>query len=125
MANSYLSQFHEVHSEDVFIENGANELSDNIIDDSEVHNGDVIIEESANESHGNLIDNTEIIHFNRSFSENSSTSENENIKQIDITCQDKPKENFQNDTEYEYLRHNFIDNTVTVLNDDIELHDEN
>ena len=28
-------------------------------------------------------------------------------------------------TEYEYLRHNLIDNTVTVLNDDIELHDEN
>ena len=125
MANSYLSQFHEVHYEDVFIENGANELSDNIIDDSEVHNRDVIIEESANESHGNLIDNTGIIHFNRSFSENSSTSENENIKQIDITCQDKPEENFQNDTEYEYLRHSLIDNTVKVLNDDIELHDEN
>ena len=55
MANSYLSQFHEVHYEDVFIENGANELSDNIIDDSEVHNGDVIIEESANESHATLL----------------------------------------------------------------------
>lgn len=75
-----------------------------------------------------------IIHFNRNFSENSSASENENIKQIDITCEDKPEENFQNernvaeniyDTEYEYLGHNLIDNTMTVLNDDIESHDEN
>ena len=29
------------------------------------------------------------------------------------------------DTEYEYLRHNLIDNTITVLNDDIESHDGN
>ena len=51
-----------------------------------------------------------IIHFNRNFSEHSSASENENIKQIDITCEDKPEETFQNeqnvadniyDTEYE------------------------
>ena len=40
------------------------------------------------------------------------------LKQIDITCEDKPEETFQNeqnvadniyDTEYEYLRHNLID----------------
>ena len=28
-------------------------------------------------------------------------------------------------TEYEYLRHNLIDNTITVLSNEIELHDEN
>ena len=121
MANSYLSQFHEVHNEDVFIENGANELNDNIIYDSEVHNNDVFIEDSENECHGNVIDNMAIIHFNRNFSENSSASENENIKQIDITCEDKPEENFQSeqnvadniyDTEYEYLRHNLIANQL-------------
>ena len=93
MASSYLSQFHEVHNEDVFfIENGANELNDNIIDDPEVHNKDVIIEDSANESRGNVLDNIGIIHFHRNFSESSSASENENIKQIDITCEDKPEE---------------------------------
>ena len=98
MASSYLSQFHEVHNEDVFfIENGANELNDNIIDDPEVHNKDVIIEDSANESHGNVLDNIGIIHFHRNFSESSSASENENIKQIDITCEDKPEETFQNE----------------------------
>ena len=132
LANSYLSQFHEVHNDDVFIENGANELNDNIIYDSEVHNNDVIIEDS--ECHDNVIDNTAINHFNRNFSEHSSASENENIKQIDITCEDKPEETFQNeqnvadniyDTEYEYLRHNLIDNTITVLSNEIESHDEN
>ena len=97
MANSYLSQFHEVHSEDVSIENGANELNENIIYDSEVHNDDVVIEATENECHGNVIDNMTIIHFNRNFSEHSSASENENIKQIDITCEDKPEENFQNE----------------------------
>ena len=98
LASSYLSQFHEVHNEEVFfIENGANELNDNIIDDPEVHNKDVIIEDSANESHGNVLDNIGIIHFHRNFSESSSASENENIKQIDITCEDKPEETFQNE----------------------------
>ena len=134
LANSYLSQFHEVHNEDVFLDNGANELNDNIIYGSEVHNNDVIIEDSENECHGNVIDNMAIIHFNRNFSEHSSASENENIKQIDITCEDKPEENFQNeqnvadniyDTEYEYLRHNLIDNTITVLSNEIESYDEN
>ena len=91
MANSYLSHFHEVHNDDVLIENGANELND-IIYDSEVHNNDVIIEDSENECHDNVIDNMAIKHFNRNFSEHSSASENENIKQIDITCEDKPEE---------------------------------
>ena len=96
LANSYLSHFHEVHNDDVLIENGANELND-IIYDSEVHNNDVIIEDSENECHDNVIDNMAIKHFNRNFSEHSSASENENIKQIDITCEDKPEETFQNE----------------------------
>ena len=97
-----------VHN-DVFIEKGANEINDNIIYDFEVHNNDVIIEDSENECH-DVIDNMAINHFNRNFSEHSSASENENIKQINITCEDKPEETFQNeqnvadniyDTEYE------------------------
>ena len=94
-----------VHN-DVFIEKGANEINDNIIYDFEVHNNDVIIEDSENECH-DVIDNMAINHFNRNFSERSSASENENIKQIDITCEGETFQNEQNvadniyDTEYE------------------------